>query len=245
MMSGATRDEMSWFSRGIADREGVEDRLERYLRSGSVRPEWCFVAMTPGGRVLARHWWWASPGSSRPFGVDLVSAEERESAVALLRLARDRLELSDAVCELTAPVESREKASNASETLSSWGSILTASGFAFDVARVRVECAMELGVQSGRDRLAFRPARRFDDQLLTRLFEAVAHGSLDHGMVQDRARCGPEREAQERLAAARFYGSEPDWFTVGCTPDGVPVGYVIPVLIDEVAVVAEIGVAHG
>jgi hypothetical protein len=38
--------------------------------------------------------------------VDLVSAEERESAVALLRLARDRLELSDAVCELTAPVVS-------------------------------------------------------------------------------------------------------------------------------------------
>lgn len=58
------------------------------------------------------------------------------------------------------------------------------------------------------------------------------------------ARCGLEREAHERLAAARCYGPEPDWFTIGCTNDGSPVGYVVPALVDEVAVVAEIGVAN-
>lgn len=145
------------------------------------------MATTPDGRVLVRHWWWASPGSSRPAGVDLVSVEEHESAAALLRLARDHLEVSDAMCELTASAEREEGASSAIGMRCDWGGVLTASGFAFDVARVRVERAPQLGVPSGRERLAFRPARCFGDAPLVRLFEAVGDGSLDHGMATGRA----------------------------------------------------------
>lgn len=202
------------------------------------------MARTFDGRVLARHWWWDSLGSSRPAGVDLVSVEEHETAAALLRLARDQLAVSDAVCELTASAERKESASSAAETRCSWGSVLTASGFAFEVARLRVELVSERGVRSDSERLAFRPARCFDDELLGRLFEAVGDGSLDHGMSEGRARCGREAEALERLAAARCYGADPEWFTVGCTHDGIPVGYVLPALVDEIAVVAEIGVAR-
>ena len=239
-MSGASRDDVSWFCSGVADRGEMEDRLDRYLRSGSVRPAWCFMATTPDGRILARHWWWASPGSPRPAGVDLVSVEERESAAVLLRHARDQLEISDAVCELTA---SAERATGASAKRGAWGDVLTTTGFVFDVARVRVERAPER-VPADRGRLVFRPARGLTDELLVRLFEAVADDSLDHWMVTRRASCGREGEARERLGAARSFGSDPEWFTVGYKHDGVPVGYVVPALVDEVAVVAEIGVAR-
>lgn len=136
-MSAATREEVARFCRGIPEREEVEDRLHRYLRSGSVRPEWCFIATTPDGRVLARHWWWASPGSSRPTGLDLIGVEDHHSAAVLVRLARDQLEVNEAVCELTVPLE--PEAGRAIDTRGEWGSVLTASSFAFDVARVRVE----------------------------------------------------------------------------------------------------------
>jgi ribosomal protein S18 acetylase RimI-like enzyme len=239
-MAGTDHDDISWFGEGLVDRTEVIDRLHRYLRSGSVRPEWCFLATTPAGNVGARHWWWAAPGLAHPAGVDLVSVEDRDSAINLLRHARDELQLSDATCELATPVQPPDGYSAAR---GDWGDVLTASGFALEVSRVRVEWTAERGVPSVSERLMFRPTRALDDERLLRLFESVADGSLDHWMAADRAEHGREQEARQRLAAARSFYQEADWLTVGFTHDGVPVGYAVPAVVDEVAVIAEIGVA--
>jgi len=77
------------------------------------------------------------------------------------------------------------------------------------------------------------------------LFRAVADGSLDSGMIEDRHQYGDLEEARRRLDQASSFDGEPDWFAVLVTGGDheTPAGYVVPALIDEMAVIAELGVA--
>ncbi len=221
----------------------AQARLTRQVGAGSVRPEWCWLALNPAGQVVARHRWWGPQDARRPLGVDLLSVEEHDPAVQLLASARDQLGVDDAWCEVTAPTAAADGASEAHRDLVA---VLTASGFAFEVARVKLERTASIDPRPDLGRLAFRPAHTLDGGMLVALFQAVANGSLDHGMTVDRDEVGAEREARERLTRARAYRGEPDWFSVAFNAEGHPVGYVVACLMeDEIAVVAEIGVAAG
>lgn len=232
------------FCAGTEDPAALRRQLEGSLRVGSTRPAWCWLAVDPTGRVLARNSWWGRHGAMRPIGVDLVSAEDHDAAVALLLHARDHLELHDAWCCITAPVEAGE---DPSVTRAHLVAVLTACDFAFAVSRVRVAWRASLhgAAPPNPGRLIFRPADSLTDELLVSLFSAVGDGSLDHGMVTDRARLGAEGEARHRLERARSYRAEPGWFQVAFTPEGDPAGYVVPGFADETPMIGEIGVAAG
>jgi RimJ/RimL family protein N-acetyltransferase len=228
------------FCAGAVDPGGLAARLSRSLELGSVRPEWCWLALDGAGHVLARQYWWGRPGDSLPIGLDQVSFERHDAAADLVAHARDHLELEQAVCVVTAPVELGDDPGAAQPGLTA---LLDAAGFVFEVARVSVRWTTGVPVPVDCGRLVFRPARVLDDGLLVSLFAAVADGSLDHGMVTDRASLGAEEEARRRLGRVRSYRSGQDWFSVGFDPGGEPVGYAVPGLVDDVAMVGEIGVA--
>lgn len=119
--------------------------------------------------------------------------------------------------------------------------VLRACDFEFEVSRVSVEwSAGGDALDSGR--LVFRPAQSVAENALVGLFAAVTDGSLDHGMISDHAELGAEGEARARLARARSYRAESDWFRVAVTPAGECVGYVVPALSDDAPMIAEIGV---
>jgi RimJ/RimL family protein N-acetyltransferase len=218
----------------------LEARLTRYLESGMVRPEWCWLAFNSAGMIAARHYWWSRPGSDSPFGVDHVSAEVHSAAVELLVHARDELAVNEAFCEVTAPIELGDDPSQVRADLVS---VLGDSGFDFEVARVTVEWTTGSVTPSEADRLTFRPARSLDERQLVGLFQSVGDRSLDHAMVADRARIGADQEARERLANVRSYPSHPDWFVVAFDGREEPVGYVVPAFAGDVPIIAEIGVA--
>src|SRR3954454_12144145 len=90
-----------------------------------------------------------------------------------------------------------------------------------------------------------RPARDLTTESLVQLFRAVADGSLDSGMIEDRHHCGDLEEAHRRLDQALSFDGEPDRFAVLVTgrDHETPAGYVVPALIDEMTVIAELGVA--
>jgi hypothetical protein len=58
-LAGAADEDVWWFCRELDDATAVAARLRRYLRSGSVRPSWCFRATASTGRIAGRHWWCA------------------------------------------------------------------------------------------------------------------------------------------------------------------------------------------
>jgi RimJ/RimL family protein N-acetyltransferase len=240
-LAGVGDTEVSWFCAGLPDAESVGRRLQRYLRSGSVRPSWRFMALAPSGEVLGRHWWWSAPGAVTPGGLDLVSVEDFPGALELLERSRDELQIQAAICELGLDDEdSAERAPGRGR----WGQLLRDGGFSLSLARVRVRTTPGEVSATTRHAVAFRPARECATEALIDLFRAVADGSLDHGMREDLIRYGASDEARRRLAQALKFGGEPDWFSVMVGDDGQPVGYVVPALVDEKAVIAEVGVAR-
>jgi RimJ/RimL family protein N-acetyltransferase len=158
----------------------------------------------------------------------------------LLLYARGQLDVLEARSEITVPIH---RADDPSAIRAPLVAVLRATGFAFQVARVTVEWTCSSPLRTGPHRLAFRPARDLDDDLLLSLFVAVGANSLDHGMIADRARLGSDGEARQRLEAVRSYAGEPDWFSVGFTAGGEPIGYVVPGLAGGVPIVGEVGVA--
>lgn len=234
--------ELPVFCAGSRDAVELRAQMQRALEAGSTRREWCWLAADKSGAVLARHSWWGRPGADVPIGLDLLSSEDPVVAAELLVAARERIGVDEAWCELTAPIEQSAGPSATEEPLVG---LLEAAGFAFAVARVTLEwtTASEIGADSGR--LCFRPARSLRDEVLVGLFAAVGDGSLDRGMIDDRAVLGVDTEARRRLETVRGYRGEPDWFTVGSTPAGEPVGYVVPARTIDASIIAEIGVANG
>jgi hypothetical protein len=172
--------------------------------------------------------------------VDLLSAEDHDAAVALVVYARELLGVLQARSEITVPTHRGDDPSAIHGPLVA---VLEEAGFQFQVARVTVEWRCSSTLRTDPHRLTFRPARDLGDDELLSLFVAVGAGSLDHGMVADRARLGPDGEARQRLEAVRSYAGEPEWFSVGFTAQGEPVGYVVPGLAGGVPIVGEIGVA--
>lgn len=189
---------------------------------------------------MARHRSWGQGDGGRPIGVDLLSAEDHDGAVALLIHARDQLGLEDSWCEITAPIEAADSASDAHPDLVA---ILVESGFEFQVARVKVEWTPCSHLPPDSGRLTFRPARDLDERPLVTLFRAVTDGSLDHAMVTQRSEVGDDSEARDRLDAVRSYRAQPDWFSVAFDSNEDPIGYVVPCLVeDDIPVVGEVGV---
>lgn len=227
------------FTDGISESSSLHERLAGYLQTGVVRPEWCWLALSPTGNILARHYWWSRAGSDRPFGIDDVSMEDHDTAVALIAYSRGQLKMDEAFCQVTIPVEEGDDPSRVHVGLVA---ALRDTGFSFEVARVSVEWTVGPVTIPDSSRLTFRPVRKLDDELLCSVFQSVADNSLDHGMIAGRNRFGAEKEARDRLDTALTYPGDSDWFSVAFDSEGGPVGYVVPALIGDVSIVAEVGV---
>jgi ribosomal protein S18 acetylase RimI-like enzyme len=224
---------------GARNGGALEERLQHMLDLGTTKPQWCWAAVL-GGQVVARQVWWCVPGSRVPAGVDLITTTDRRAAWELLQAVRASLGVAEATCELHAPITDP---CGPNEQGRMDVRVLEDAGFTFGVARVSVEWTPAAPAHVRRGRLSFQAASEVDEGELIRLFETVAQGSLDHGMIEDRARLGARGEAVTRLGRALGYRAENGWFRVGRDQSGTLAGYVVPGLAGDAPMIAEIGVA--
>jgi RimJ/RimL family protein N-acetyltransferase len=75
------------------------------------------------------------------------------------------------------------------------------------------------------DRLEFRPV---DDNTLVDLVARCGDGSLDAHTAQRRARTGREATARFEVEEMRDFPGPREWWRAAYTPDGEPVGFVLP-----------------
>jgi ribosomal protein S18 acetylase RimI-like enzyme len=162
--------------------------------------------------------------------VDLISVEDPAGALEALRYARDALAVREAICEIDAG--------------SGRAGLLRDAGFSRWLARVRVSADPAALRAPATDAAVFRPARELPRQTLIELFRAVSDGSLDQDMIDQRRELGQIEEARQRLEQALSFPGDPEWFSVLVGDLGEPIGYVVPAVIDEMAVIAELGVAQ-
>ena len=205
------------------------------LERGESRLQWCRMALSDDGELLAAHTMdsWSpdrDPGGTPAF-VTLLGHVDEAAAVALLNhdlsvfgaatVGARLVSGADASAELRTLREGQQR-------------VLGAAGFTVELDRVRLRWPASLPESSG-----------LAEDDLVEVFAAVSDGSLDHGMVTGRAEHGRRGEAAIRLGQARRRKHEDDWFVVGVNSGGAPVGYVQSALdVYDLAFLAEIGVVE-
>lgn len=224
-----------------ASRRWVTELLER----GESRPQWCRMASSEAGELLAAHIFdsWSPTGDpgAVPSFVQLLGHVDEAAAAALL--AHDLVALgsrsvdarivvdADASVELRALREAQPR-------------VLRAAGFEVEVDRVRLSLSPGAAVRRPSGTLTFRPAATLPAGTLEQIFAEVGDGSVDHGMRTARAELGRVQEATRRLGHARHRDHPEDWFVVGLDPSGEPIGYVQSAMDGNRAFLAEIGVVE-
>lgn len=220
------------------------------LERGESRLQWCRMAVSDDGELLAAHamdsWSFDRDPGDTPTFVTLLGHVDEAAAVALLNqdLRASEAATVDArlVSDADAPAVLRTLREGQQR-------VLEAAGFTVEVDRVRLHWTKSSGPVPPQPRpagrLTFRPATTLAEGDLIEMFAAVSDGSADHGMISGRAEHGRRQEAATRLGQALRRKHEDDWFVVGVDGVGVPVGYVQSALdANDLAFLAEVGVVE-
>ena len=227
----------------------LDDELADDLASGFRRPEWMWIA-TRGDRVLARAAWWGPAGAEAPAQFDFLDVDDTlppdEGAAIGVALVGEALEAI--LPEGAEPPEYgrfltpdwREDPA-VRQAIETRFAILEKLGARLLVERHRLEWRAGTPLPEPSARLAFRPVRDRDD--LVDLMVPVLEGTLDAHSRTGLERMTP-REVAERHYDEEFagYTSPHDWWLIGETASGEPVGFVIPARNDYNAILAYIGV---
>ncbi|WP_067179803.1 GNAT family N-acetyltransferase [Microtetraspora niveoalba] len=240
------REELPLFTRlsYAFDHELADD-----LHSGRRRPEWMWMALR-GDRLVARLAWWARGEGEPPYMLDvfdlddtLPESERRELGARLLETATaavvppgaQPIEYSRFV-----PPGWRDDAT-ARQAVEDRMAVLEATGARLLVERLRLEWRPGTPIPEPSGRLRFRPVRGRDE--LVELMTLVLEGTLDAHSHADLATMTPAQAAAAQYddEMAR-YRSPREWWRTATTPDGDPVGFVIPARNDYNPIIAYIGV---
>ena len=204
----------------------TEDYLRRQEALGCIRPEWRFAMLDAGGAIRARATYWGLPGSDRPFLLDVIIADDDDSAAELLAESLRRLRLGAIDYQPTrAPGAGRGPDEPQA---------LEANGFALVATQQRLlhtgpppAVPVVAGVE-------LRPIVQLGDSVLLPLVIAVRRATADRAT-------GERLDAEGEIAGLRQVAHDPAWWTVACD-GGRPVGFVLPVRTDGGPVIGDIGV---
>lgn len=227
----------------------LDDELADDLAAGRRRPEWMWVA-TRGDRVLARAAWWAPDKAEAPaqfdfFDVDdaLPTEEGVAIGVALVGKALRRILPEGA----TPPEFGRFLPPDwhddpaVRQAIETRFAALKQLGARPLVERLRLEWRAGTPLPEPSARLSFRTVR--DRGELIDLMVPVLEGTLDAHSRADLERMTP-REVAAKHHDEEFAGfaSPRDWWQVGVSGSGEPVGFVVPARNAYNAVIAYLGV---
>jgi RimJ/RimL family protein N-acetyltransferase len=212
---------------------GVPPDLPKTWEDRTRRPEWTYLALRDGALVGRAVWWgWAS--SELPILTDtldladsLTDGFERVAVgtalaaagfAALIPPGADRL----VICWVPAGWRSDPQAPAILEKLAMW----TGAGARLLVERLDLLWTRGDPVPPPSDRLEFRPV---DDDTLVGLVARCGDGSLDAHTAHRRARTGREATARFEVGEMRDFPGLREWWRAAYTPDGEPVGFVLPI----------------
>jgi RimJ/RimL family protein N-acetyltransferase len=242
VVRAATRDDLDL----AASIGGVPPDLPRTWEDRTRRPAWTYLALRDGA-LIGRAVWWGWASSELPILTDtleladsLTDGFERLAVgtalagagfAALVPPGEDRL----VVCWVPAGWRSGPEAPAILEKLAMW----TGAGARLLVERLDLLWVRGDPVPPPSDRLQFRPV---DDETLVGLVARCGDGSLDAHTAQRRARTGREATAQFEVEEMRDFPGPREWWRAAYTPDGEPVGFLLPTVAGSRHAVGYLGV---
>lgn len=218
------------------------------LAAGRRHPGWMWLALRDG-RPVARAAWWSRPADHAPAVMDvfdLAAGACPDDGERLLRTA-----LAAIVPATSGPPEYVRFLPPAwrddpalRHGVKERMAVLHRLGARLHVERLRLQWRPGTPIPPPSGRLAFRPVRDPDD--LIELMTRVLDGTLDAYSRDDLTRMTAAQAARQQYEEELDrYASPHDWWRIAETPDGEPVGFVIPAHNGYHPIIAYIGVLPG
>ncbi|XVQ87930.1 GNAT family N-acetyltransferase [Microbispora siamensis] len=227
----------------------LNDELDDDLASGRRRPEWMWMALR-GDRLVARLAWWAPRAGEAPALLDILDLDDTTPGPASIEAGVRLFETASAAVlpvgvrppEYNAFVPPRWRDdANARPAVENRMAVLERAGARLLVERLRLEWNPGTPVAVPSGRLSFRPVAGRDELLA--LMTLVLDGTLDAHSRADLTRMPAERAAAEHYDdELAHYRSPRDWWRIGTSAEGEPVGFVIPARNEYNPMIAYIGV---
>jgi RimJ/RimL family protein N-acetyltransferase/predicted N-acetyltransferase YhbS len=211
-------------------RREVEEYLESMFATGSMRPEWCFVAEEEGEGPLGRIAFWTLPGMEEPFALVLLDLPWDGDYVGVgKRLLGDVLGKARALGagEIEHVLDDPPMRPQFQHHREKRIELLESAGFAFRRETGRFEWRREEppGVPT---RLSFRSLEEVGEDAFVEAMREVSEGTLDREIRSERERLGAQRAAREFFEDARKVKHDPAWWRLAYARDGELVGLVMP-----------------
>ncbi|MFL1379925.1 GNAT family N-acetyltransferase [Nocardiopsis protaetiae] len=213
----------------------LNDEFAGDLAEGRRHPAWMWLALA-GDRPVARLSFWAPHRGDAPLLLDVLDVDDeaadldRETTLEhLLRTA-----LAATLPEGTVPPEylryvSADWRSDPREhrAVAERMAVVEKTGGSLLVERLRFQWDLKDAAPSPGDRLRFREIR--DEQEMRDLMARALQGSLDaHHRNELRTKTPEEVVSDEFAEEFGRYSTPRSWWRIAATPDGEPVGFVLP-----------------
>ena len=210
-------------------REDVNRYLESMFATGSMRPEWCFVAEDRGGASMGRVAFWTLPGMEKPFALVLLDVPwEGDYAGVGARLLGDvldearRLGADEIEHVIDAPPMRPQFQHHPEKRVG----LLEGAGFAPRRETDRFHWQGE-EAPTVPGRLRFRTLEEVGEGAFVDAMEKVSKGTLDREIREERERLGPQGAARDFFEDARRVEHDPSWWRLAYE-GGDLVGLVMP-----------------
>jgi predicted N-acetyltransferase YhbS/RimJ/RimL family protein N-acetyltransferase len=211
-------------------RREVERYLDRMFTAGSMRPEWCFVALDTGDRPLGRVAFWSLPGMEAPFALVLLDVPWEDDYMDVgRRLLEDVLQEARSLGsgEIEHVVDAPPMRPQFQYYPEKREELLKSVGFAFRRETGRFEWRGEES-PAVPGRLSFRALEEVGEEAFVEAMMEVSRGTLDREIQAERERLGARGAAREFFEDARRVKHDPSWWKLAYTPGGDLVGLVMP-----------------
>jgi predicted N-acetyltransferase YhbS len=208
----------------------VEEYLERMFAAGSMRPEWCFVAVEEGEGVLGRVAFWTLPGMEEPFALVLLDVPWDGDHVGVgKRLLGEVLEEARALGagEIEHVLDDPPMRPQFQFHPEKRVELLESVGFAFRRETGRFEWRGEES-PTPPQRLVFCTVEEVGEDAFVEAMREVSEGTLDREIRGEHEKLGAQEAAREFFEDAKRVKHDPAWWRLAYAQDGELVGLVMP-----------------
>jgi len=228
------------------NRREVEQYLKSMFAAGSMRPEWCFVALDENDRPLGRVAFWTLPGMEEPFALVLLDVPWDDHAGVGTRLLEDVLDRARYLGaeEIEHVIDAPPMPPQFQYHQERRIDLLQSVGFTFRRETGRFEWR---GAEppAGSERLSFRTLEETGEEAFVDAMMRVSEGTLDREIREERERLGPRPAAREFFDDARRVKYDPSWWRLAYAPGGELAGLVMPAEPPGFLTIFYIGVVPG
>lgn len=224
----------------------VQAYLEKMMKLGSIRIEWCYV-LEEDGILCGRIAFWTMPKVGRPLAMVLVELPwDRQ----------DYLSIGKAFLESTLSFMQAQGAEKIEYVLDTPAmvpqfqrsveqrvSLLAHAGFRLDRETNRFEWNKDKRIAAAPDRsLTFRALSEVGDSAFIEAIMRVSHHTLDQRIHDEREHAGPWQHAANLFEELKEMEYDPTWWQLAFDEMDNLVGIVMPAKAPAFATIAYIGV---